>query len=147
MESTFSGVDIGAHKGQHMQTSHFEEMGRDFCRAILIYESIFVPPEFEHIFGKIEKDGPKKDVGAAFAEQLANNKKLMDAGDGDSSGGSDSEPSEDNLPLEKANEIIPITEKKDQKMLEKIRLEKKKKEALELKRQQELAEKKRLEEL
>ena len=58
----------------------------------------------------------------------------MDAGDGDSSGGSDSEPSEDNLPLEKANEIIPITEKKDQKALEKIRLDKKKKEALELKR-------------
>ena len=51
----------------------------------------------------------------------------MDAGDGDSSGGSDSEPSEENLPLEEANEIIQITEKKDQKMLEKIRLEKKKK--------------------
>ena len=58
----------------------------------------------------------------------------MDAGDGDSSGGSDSEPSEDNLPLEKAQDIIPITEKKDQKLLEKIRLEKKKKEALELKK-------------
>ena len=58
----------------------------------------------------------------------------MDAGDGDSSGGSDSEPSEDNLPLEKAQDIIPITEKKDQKLLEKIRMEKKKKEALELKK-------------
>ena len=41
--------------------------------------------------------------------------KLMDAGDGDSSGGSDSEPSEDNLPADKADQIIPLTEKKDLK--------------------------------
>jgi len=52
----------------------------------------------------------------------------MDAGDGDSSGGSDSEPSEDNLPADKANEVIPITEKKDIEMLKKLK-EKMKKEA------------------
>ena len=68
MESTFSGVDIGDYKGQHMKTTHFEQMGIDLCRTLLIYCSIFVPPEFEHIFGKIEKDGPAKDVGAAFAQ-------------------------------------------------------------------------------
>ena len=34
-------------------------------------------------------------------------------GDGDSSGGSDSEPSEDNLPLDQQAEIIPIMDKKD----------------------------------
>ena len=90
-------------------------MGVDFCRTILIYESIYVPPEFEHIFGKIDKDGPKKDVGAAFAEALAQDKKLMEAGEGDSSGGSDSEPSEDNLPADQADKIIPLTEKKDLK--------------------------------
>jgi len=50
-----------------MKQEHFEQMGIDLCRTLLIYESIFVPPEFEHIFGKIEKDGPKKDVGATFA--------------------------------------------------------------------------------
>lgn len=124
MESTFSGVDIGEHKGQHMKQDHFEQMGIDLCRTLLIYESIYVPPEFEHIFGKIEKDGPKKDVGATFAQELASNKKLMDAGDGDSTGGSDSEPSEDNLPPDKANDIIPITEKKDMEKLKKIKAEK-----------------------
>ena len=112
-----------------MKTAHFEQMGIDLCRCILIYDSIFVPPEFEHIFGKIEKDGPKKEVGAEFAQALANDKKLMDAGDGDSSGGSDSEPSEDNLPPDKANDFIPLTEKKDLKILEKLKAEKKKKEA------------------
>lgn len=128
MESTFSGVDIGEFKGQHMKPEHFEQMGTDLCRTLLVYDSIYVPPEFEHIFGKINKDGPKQDVGAAFAQKLAADKKLMDAGDGDSSGGSDSEPSEDNLPADKANEIIPITEKKDIEMLKKLK-EKMKKEA------------------
>jgi len=41
---------------------------------------------------------------------LAEDKKLMDAGDGDSSGGSDSEPSEDNLPPDKATQFVEITE-------------------------------------
>jgi len=55
----------------------------------------------------------------------------LEAGDGDSSGGSESEPSEDNLPIDKASEIIPITEKKDLKLLQKLNAEKKKKEAKE----------------
>ena len=53
MESTFSGVDIGEFKGNHMKTDHFEAMGRELCRTILIYDSIHIPPEFEHIFGKL----------------------------------------------------------------------------------------------
>ena len=53
----------------------------------------------------------------------------MDAGDGDSSGGSDSEPSEDNLPPDKATEVIPLTEKKDLEILKKIKEKKKKLEA------------------
>ena len=66
MESTFSGVDIGEHKGQHMRTSMFEEMGRDLCRTLLIYENIFIPKELEHIFGSLEKDGTPKDMNAVF---------------------------------------------------------------------------------
>lgn len=52
-------------------------------------------------------------MNAMFAEQLKNDKKLIAMGDGDSSGGSDSEPSEDNLPLDQAADIIPIMDKKD----------------------------------
>jgi hypothetical protein len=36
----------------------------------------------------------------------------MDAGEGDSSGGSESEPSEDNLPIEEAAKMVPIVDKK-----------------------------------
>jgi hypothetical protein len=39
-------------------------------------------------------------MGALLMQELSENKKLMAAGDGDSSGGSESEPSEDNLPVE-----------------------------------------------
>lgn len=52
-------------------------------------------------------------MNAMFAEQLKNDKTLIAMGDGDSSGGSDSEPSEDNLPLDQAADIIPILDKKD----------------------------------
>jgi len=38
----------------------------------------------------------------------------MAAGDGDSSGGSESEPSEDNLPVEEAAKLVPIVDKKQQ---------------------------------
>lgn len=112
MESTFSGVDFGDHKGQHMKQSHFEEMGRDLCRTLLIYGNIYCPPELEHLFPSMKKgeDGPA-DMGALFAQELASNKKLMDAGDGDSSGGSDSEPSEDNLPVEEVAKVVPIVDK------------------------------------
>ena len=44
----------------------------------------------------------------------------MAAGDGDSSGGSESEPSEDNLPVEEMAKNIPIVDKKDKLKLEKI---------------------------
>jgi len=35
----------------------------------------------------------------------------MAAGEGDSSGGSDSEPSEDNLPIDEAAKVVPIIDK------------------------------------
>lgn len=41
-----------------MKTGMFEEMGRDLCRTLLVYENIFIPEELEHIFGS-KKDGDK----------------------------------------------------------------------------------------
>ena len=101
MESTFSGVDFGDEKGAHMTTASFESMGYDLCRVLLIYENIYIPPELRHLYGKQEPgtDAPP-DMSALFEQELQENKKLIAAGEGDSSGGSDSEPSEDNLPVE-----------------------------------------------
>ena len=44
----------------------------------------------------------------------------MDCGDGDSSGGSDSEPSEDNLPVEELQKAVPIVDKNQKAQLQKV---------------------------
>ena len=85
-------------------------MGIDLCRCILIYDNIYVPPELEHLFGKKDK-GEKDNMAAVFEKELLSNKKLLAAGDGDSSGGSDSEPSEDNLPIDEVAKVVPIVDK------------------------------------
>ena len=121
MESTFSGVDFGDEKGAHMTTASFESMGYDLCRVLLIYENIYIPPELRHLYGKQESgsDNPP-DMSALFEQELLENKKLIAAGEGDSSGGSDSEPSEDNLPVEQVAKVVPIVDDKQKKQLQKI---------------------------
>ena len=70
------------------------------CRSLLVYENIKVPDEIkEHFKDKDELKEPI-DFKNALANELIQDKKLLKAGEGDSSGGSDSEPSEDNLPIE-----------------------------------------------
>lgn len=103
-----------------MTQCQFEEMGRDLCRTLLIYENIYVPPELRHLYGnRDEADGPA-DMSALFSKELQDNKKLIAAGDGDSSGGSDSEPSEDNLPVDEAAKVVPIVDKQQKLQLQKI---------------------------
>jgi hypothetical protein len=91
-------------------------MGADLCRTLLIYENIHIPPELEHLYGN-KDDGGTKDMSALFEKELTENKKLIAAGDGDSSGGSESEPSEDNLPVTEAAAFVPIVDKKQQMQL------------------------------
>lgn len=50
LESTFSGMDYGKHKGFHMTTLMLESVGRDLARCLLIYNEIFVPPELRDTF-------------------------------------------------------------------------------------------------
>lgn len=47
-----------------------------------------------------------------FEKELLENKKLIQVGEGNSSEGSDSEPSEDNLPIDEVSKVIPILDKK-----------------------------------
>lgn len=88
-------------------------MGADLCRTLLIYENIYVPPELEHLYGNKDDGSAVGDMSSLFENELANNKKLLAAGDGDSSGGSESEPSEDNLPVNEMAALVPIVDKKD----------------------------------
>jgi hypothetical protein len=96
-----------------MTTIDFEHMGKDLCRTLLIYANVYIPPELQHIYGKAE-EGKTLDISAMIQQELVEDKSLMDAGDGDSSGGSESEPSEDNLPIEEVAKMVPIVDKKQQ---------------------------------
>jgi hypothetical protein len=51
------------------------------------------------------------DFKAAITKDLVEDKKLMKVLEGDSSGGSDSEPSEDNLPIEEVAKVVPLVGK------------------------------------
>jgi hypothetical protein len=93
-----------------MTQENFMDIGRDLCRTVLIYENLFVPEELRHLYGN--KGEEKVDLSAMLANDLASNSKLLKCGDGDSSGGSDSEPSEDNLPVEEVAKVVPIVDKK-----------------------------------
>ena len=64
MESTFSGLDYGEGRGMHMTQDHFQEMGRDLCRTILIYENLYIPDELKHLYGSSEGEAP--DISAMF---------------------------------------------------------------------------------
>jgi hypothetical protein len=103
-----------------MTSEHFEQIGRDMCRTILVCDNIYIPPELEYLYPKDQEDGKPVDFTKALAETMLNDKKLMSAGDGDSSGGSDSEPSEDNLPVEEVAKLVPVLEKTQIKKLEKV---------------------------
>jgi cytosolic carboxypeptidase protein 2/3 len=49
MESTFSGMDYGPQKGVHLSTDDLENMGRDLCRAVLVYSEIYFPKDLSTV--------------------------------------------------------------------------------------------------
>jgi len=124
-----------------MVPEHFEQMGTDLCRTLLIYNNIYIPPELESLYGSKDKNSTG-DVSSMFANELKSDKKLLAAGDGDSSGGSDSEPSEDNLPVDEVAKVVPIVDKQQKIQLQKIQ----KRKALEEKEGEKRPPKKKVEE-
>jgi hypothetical protein len=94
-----------------------------------VYDSIFVPDEIKELFP--DKDSTQAESGDyknLLIDQLMKDKKLLKAGEGDSSGGSDSEPSEDNMAIEEMAKVVPMIAKTDIKKLEKVLMKKKKEE-------------------
>jgi hypothetical protein len=118
IESTFSGIDFGDSAGEHITIEQLAGIGRDLCRSLLVYGEIMTPPELTEIYGSNPNLITTSDFKEAIINELLADKKLLKAGDGDSSGGSDSEPSEDNLPIEEVAKVVPILEKTQKVKLE-----------------------------
>jgi hypothetical protein len=126
MESSFAGLDISKDRGMHLTTDMLESLGRDMCRTLLIYEQIYVPPELRSMFkARVKPKNSKQfseepdddnstalDFKSLIMNELKENKKLLSLGDGNSSeGGSDSAPSEDNLPASDLLKQLPVADK------------------------------------
>ena len=116
MESSFAGCDTGPAAGKHLTSEMLETLGHDCCRALLIYCNLYVPPElaelpyFKGIIArkkaqaagldkKTFKEEDKMSFTDAILKEFKNNSALLDQGS-DSSSGSESAPSEDNMQAE-----------------------------------------------
>ena len=150
MESSFAGLDMGKAAGMHLTTEMLETLGHDCCRSLLIYCNIFIPPELHEIpffqnmlqqQKKAEKEEKQKG-NKKFKEdekpvtnfkdmilgELNNNKELLKQ-DGDSTSGSDSAPSEDNMQAEELVKQLPTVDKTLKQQLKKNQEKKKQEEA------------------
>ena len=91
LESTFSGCDIGPFAGLHLSIEDLKLMGRDVCMAIIINNDLHVP------------NTPicKNDL----LTEIKNSKEFLENNE-ESSSGSDSDPSEDNLDAKEKAKIM-----------------------------------------
>ena len=96
-------------------------------RTLLVHQNIKLVPELKPLLAaadaqmKIKKFSAEKDTSVQDEEALAvnrlllaelrNNKELVKCGDGDSTSGSDSEPSEDNLEPTELIKNLPTVDK------------------------------------
>lgn len=105
-----------------------ESLGRDLCRTILIYSKLYVPDELKGLFkakdpppsGKTfsEPENEPDEFAAFVLSELQQDKNINKTGDGDSSSGSDSAPSDDNLV---ASELIKNLPEADKTLKKKIK--------------------------
>jgi hypothetical protein len=126
MESTFSGMTINDYNGQHIDIPLLESMGRDLVRTLLVHQNISLPQELKPMLTSesplkvkkfsAENDTPNQNedalaINRLLLAELRNNKELVKLGEGDSTSGSDSEPSEDNLEPTELIKNLPTVDK------------------------------------
>jgi len=75
-----------------------------------------VPPELEGLF-KMKKVAGGPSITESLMQELSEKKDLLKIGDGDSSSGSDSAPSDDNLDAAELMKNLPIVDKTLKKKL------------------------------
>ena len=102
-------------------------MGRDLVRTLLVHQNIYLPKELKPLLLqdgaqlKVKKFSAEQDsqneneeavqINRMLLAELRNNKELVKIGEGDSTSGSDSEPSEDNLEASELIKNLPTVDK------------------------------------
>ena len=135
MESSFAGCDTGPAQGKHLTCEMLETLGHDCCRALLIYCNLYVPPElaelpyFRGILARRKaatsldkKTFKEEDKPVSFTEAIAREFKANAAlihQDSESSSGSESAPSEDNMQAEELVKRLPTVDATLKKQIKK----------------------------
>jgi hypothetical protein len=111
LEASFCGNDSGPNAGKHFTTLMLQEMGKQLCLTLLVYNNLSVPqnpqlllPGSTQPFAALRRD--------EVMRELMESEELLESGlggDGESTDGSDSSPSEDNLDAKELAKFVPIT--------------------------------------
>ena len=110
MEASFCGADLGESKDCHFTTNHYMRAGKTLFDSLLIYESIDVQKCLKKYKINNFEESPEKVYESLKLETVLKemNEISIDMNDGDSSSGSDSEPSEDNLEEHEIENLVPL---------------------------------------
>lgn len=145
MESSFCGPDFGKFIGMHFTGEILAGIGRDLCRTLIVFGGTAGLPSSpqskakkqplsvnKNRIKKGKQDKPAKktcnngnmrilgiDLDQILGEMMEKEDILHNGENGDSSSGSDSDPSEDNLEIEELRNLIPISYSAPQKKKEK----------------------------
>lgn len=102
LESSFWGNEHGPYKDKHFTRENLEQVGKDLWRSILIYAGL-APSGIELPLGEPDSNGipttkiykeDELNIREMISKELFEHKELIEDGNGDSSCGSDEEPSE-----------------------------------------------------
>lgn len=111
MEASFCGANQGELQNKHFNTEHFEKAGRSLFHALIVYDQIDVDAKADSM--KLKKfdelpEAPWRDTSYdAVLEEMLQKPEEEQAALEESSEGSDSEPSEDNLSDDEMEKLIP----------------------------------------
>lgn len=118
IESTFSGIDIGALAGQHISTSMLESMGVDLLRGFLVQQNLHVPHELQAKKVKTFAEGGSNPEAYQLHQSYLQELRQIKATNSSDSG-SDSEPSMDNLDPNTLATKLPVVDKALQQAIQK----------------------------
>ena len=113
LEASFFGGDYviliqGLFKDKHYSTSDLKKMGKEVCLALLVYNNISLQESNSEYSLPTDSSQGSLLNKTILLEELKNTKSFLSDLSDDSSG-SDSEPSEDNLPSKELESFIKTT--------------------------------------
>ena len=107
LEASFCGNDFGPNAGKHFTTLTLQDMGKQLCLTLLVYGNISVPQNPELLLSGTTQHFSDLRRDAVMRELMQSGDLLETGQEDDSTDGSDSSPSEDNLDEKELAKLVP----------------------------------------